>query len=742
MTRLIVRLLGSYRVELDGRPVYAFETDKARALLAYLMVEADRPHRRETLASLLWPERPESAARANLRQALACIRRALNEPASPADCGTRFLLATPTDVQFNLAADYMLDVAELEAFGRSDPTTRTHRVGAGARLLPAALCADFLSGFSVPDSEAFEAWVLNRQEYCHRLALEILDGQIARFEADGDHEGAVAAARLELSMEPWLEEAHRACMRGLARAGRRDEALHQFDVCCRALQVELGVEPTATTRELYAAIRSGRPEFGDMRPEAEALRRTGSVAAQPLPASRTSPGPATGSRGVAAGAHPPGVGPPTSDQLEAGVVAATPDDAARAIYPPGGWYSLASFGLVARQDELGQLAGYLEAALAGEGGVVFVSGDAGSGKSALLETFAAASMRRYPDLLVAGAHCNPGGDLDAFAPLRRLGEVLFGDLATYVDWRRGDSEQGDRLRGATGVTLAALREHGADLVGTLVGAPSLARRAAGLRLPIEAARAQTGQGPHDGWPVPVAGDAQLRPALPRDVLFDELLCTLAGIARAQPLLVLLDDLHWVDDATAAFLVHLGRELAGSPGCLGPPHAPVQAAGRPAACRVLVIGAYRSASVRLGRRDPHSGDPVRHPLAAAVNELRRAKGELVVELDRADGRAFVEAYVDMEANRLGAPFRDALYAQTAGHALFTVEMLRNLKARGELFRDEVGRWVAREQIDWARCPSRLKPRSQNASTACMGSNDRYSLPQACKEMTSAQRSRPS
>lgn len=63
MTRLIVRLLGSYRVELDGRPVYAFETDKARALLAYLMVEADRPHRRETLASLLWPERPESAAR-------------------------------------------------------------------------------------------------------------------------------------------------------------------------------------------------------------------------------------------------------------------------------------------------------------------------------------------------------------------------------------------------------------------------------------------------------------------------------------------------------------------------------------------------------------------------------------------------------------------------------------------------------------------------------------------------------
>ena len=78
MVRLVVRLLGGYRVELDGNPVYGFETDKARALLAYLIVEADRPHRREMLASLLWPDRPDDVARNSFRQALFRVRHALS----------------------------------------------------------------------------------------------------------------------------------------------------------------------------------------------------------------------------------------------------------------------------------------------------------------------------------------------------------------------------------------------------------------------------------------------------------------------------------------------------------------------------------------------------------------------------------------------------------------------------------------------------------------------------------------
>src|SRR5512137_3036106 len=97
MTRLVVRLLGGYRVELDGEAVYDFRTDKARALLAYLVVEADRPHRRETLAGLLWPDRPDKAARANLRQALCFLRQALRDVDHEPPV---FVFVTSMDVQF------------------------------------------------------------------------------------------------------------------------------------------------------------------------------------------------------------------------------------------------------------------------------------------------------------------------------------------------------------------------------------------------------------------------------------------------------------------------------------------------------------------------------------------------------------------------------------------------------------------------------------------------------------------
>ena len=53
-----------------GQPVSGFEYDKVRALLAYLAVESDRPHRRETLAGLLWHEKSERDARHDLSQAL------------------------------------------------------------------------------------------------------------------------------------------------------------------------------------------------------------------------------------------------------------------------------------------------------------------------------------------------------------------------------------------------------------------------------------------------------------------------------------------------------------------------------------------------------------------------------------------------------------------------------------------------------------------------------------------------
>ncbi len=633
MAHLVVRLLGGYRVELGGEAVYSFETGKARALLAYLIVEADRPHRRETLAALLWPDRPESVARANLRQTLSRLRRALSDREPPF-----FLFVTPTDVQFNTASDHRLDVAELEAFA-SLPVRRSE-------LLPAALCSDFLAGFAVPDSEVFQSWVLSKQEYYHRLGIEILDEQILHFEGIGAHEKAAAAARLQLELEPWLEEAHRSCMRALALAGRSDEALRQYESCRRVLDSELGAEPALATQALYADIRAGK----SLARGAVARTHSSGPLSPPSPADLGRPGLLGGQSG------PPGEPAPPAGS-------------------PG--------GLVGREDELGQLVRHLDAALAGETQVVFIGGERGSGKTALLEAFAGAAMAQNPDLLVAGARCSPGGSLDPLAPLRRLAEMLFGGPGADVAWRMPDREQADRLRSATNLLLSSLVEHGGGLVDALVSAASVARRAS--LSPGGAARARPAW--WDTWRAGLEKAAKPSVPLSQGALFDQLLRTLAAIAHGQPLLLLFDDLQWVDGASVAFLLRLGLELAGG--------------------RLLVLGAYRSATVAIGRREPGSGEVVRHPLAAAINELRRRRGEITVDLDRTDGRAFVEAYVDAEPNRLGARFRDALYAQTGGHALFTVETLRNLQERGMLFRDEVGRWAPHESLDWEALPARVE-----------------------------------
>src|SRR5260221_6863693 len=95
MAHLSLALLGSLQIRLDGAPVTGFESDKVRALLAYLALEAERPHRRAALAGLLWPERPERAAHLSLNQALANLRHAIGDRSAPVPV----LRITPETIQ-------------------------------------------------------------------------------------------------------------------------------------------------------------------------------------------------------------------------------------------------------------------------------------------------------------------------------------------------------------------------------------------------------------------------------------------------------------------------------------------------------------------------------------------------------------------------------------------------------------------------------------------------------------------
>src|SRR5687767_9101709 len=97
MPHLSISALGPLVVTLDGQTVTALAYDKLWAVLGYPSHAADQPHRRESLAGLLGPDQPEEKARANLRQALVRLRKAIGD----ANATPPFLLVERTGSQLN-----------------------------------------------------------------------------------------------------------------------------------------------------------------------------------------------------------------------------------------------------------------------------------------------------------------------------------------------------------------------------------------------------------------------------------------------------------------------------------------------------------------------------------------------------------------------------------------------------------------------------------------------------------------
>ncbi|MFL7808691.1 MAG: hypothetical protein AB8I80_08680, partial [Anaerolineae bacterium] len=159
-TRLTLRLLGPPEVRLGGELVVDFASNKVRALLFYLAVESGRPHRRESLAGLLWPDYPERSARTNLSNALSNMRTVLGDR----DAARPFLDVSREAIQLNRGGDCWVDAVAFEACVEHGQWQEAAR----------AYLGPFLEGFSLPDSPAFEQWALVRRERAQRQAVEAL----------------------------------------------------------------------------------------------------------------------------------------------------------------------------------------------------------------------------------------------------------------------------------------------------------------------------------------------------------------------------------------------------------------------------------------------------------------------------------------------------------------------------------------------------------------------------------------
>lgn len=239
-------LFGAPRLE-QGGAVVRFDSQKALALLAYLALTR-RPHRRDALAALLWPDSIGERARGALRRTLVPLRRALERCGLETSRETVELRSGPLWVDV-LAFERGLG-AEGQAPSAFDPTA----VQTAMELFTDGL----LAGFSLKDAPEFDHWQLVQAERLKARALSALE-RLARHHRDHGHwEAALAVARRWVSLDPLAEPAHRVLMELLAWSGQRGAAQAQFKECRRLLAHELDVAPLPETLALAEAIQEGR----------------------------------------------------------------------------------------------------------------------------------------------------------------------------------------------------------------------------------------------------------------------------------------------------------------------------------------------------------------------------------------------------------------------------------------------------------------------------------------------------
>jgi tetratricopeptide (TPR) repeat protein/energy-coupling factor transporter ATP-binding protein EcfA2 len=330
---------------------------------------------------------------------------------------------------------------------------------------------------------------------------------------------------------------------------------------------------------------------------------------------------------------------------------------------------------VAREQELRKLAQKLEAALSGKGQVAFLLGEAGSGKTALVQEFARRVQETYPELIVASGKCNAHAGIgDPYLPFMEILSLLTGDVESK--WTAGviSREHALRLWNLLPLSVKALLDDGQDLINLFVPGAALAFRSEAFSSRMTY------------WLAGLKKLVDRKSSLPADLmlqqsnLLEQYTRVLQDLAKEKPLLLILDDLQWVDPGSASLLFHLGRRIQGN--------------------RILILGAFRPAEVALGRGEE------RHPLEPILHELKRDFGEIEIEVGKTEARQFVDDFIDTEPNRLGHKFRETLYSQTKGHPLFTVELLRNMEERGALVRDQDGRWTEGSELDWNTLPARV------------------------------------
>lgn len=331
--------------------------------------------------------------------------------------------------------------------------------------------------------------------------------------------------------------------------------------------------------------------------------------------------------------------------------------------------------VVARDQELATLDAWLVAAAEGRGRVGLIRGEEGRGKSTLVGELCRRAEADGRFVFAIGSCNAQSGAGDPYLPFREILSQLAGELVTSDTAGEQTRAHVRRVQDLAPVVGGAIVNRGPRLVGTFVSGEDLLARGRDLGEPDAEWIQRLERIVSGGAPSTGRRDAE------RAELFDEYARVLQRVAEQQPLVLIVEDLHWADGGSAALFAHVAKYLGSVP--------------------ALLIGTYRHDEIVA----LPGGE--RHPMEAVVHDLVRAFGDIEIDLDKSDGERFVDALLDAEPNRLSREFRTRLLRCTNGLPLFTTELLRELRDGGVLTRDTEGRWTAKSDVDWDVLPRRVE-----------------------------------
>ena len=455
-TQVELRLAGAFRVIRDGTELAEGEigSRKSRTLLKLLAVERPAAVPADRIVDVLWPAGRPTAPEQNVATLVSRLRAVL---------GADLIQGGRSGYRL---ADGPGIVTDLDAAARFCDQAQGKVATAAAVALAAAERGHALlaAGTAISD-EPYASWADPAREQVRELLrrLRLIAAEAAM--ATGDTRLAAGYAAAAMAADPLDEAAHRWYMSASAAAGEQAKALAAYASLQRRLSEELGVDPAPQTRDLHLAI----------------LRE------QDI-------GPADGRRGPAGRSAGPAGGGPGRGAAGGGLRGPT---------------------LVGREGEIRALRDAWHRAAGGQPELMMIVGEAGIGKTALAEFFAAEAAEDGGTVLRTRCY-----ETERSLFLQPIVEAITPVVT---------STPADKLRqmlGEHAPAVAALLPEAA----VILGSPPSWRGS----LEIERRRA-----------------------------FEAIRAFLGALAERHPVLVLVDDLQYAGQSTIEFMHFLGRQAAGS-----------------------------------------------------------------------------------------------------------------------------------------------------------------------------------